>query len=61
MSTAKVVTKRTSTSGGHHSTDNTHSMTTTSYYVTFESLEDKSTGFASSFTIWNVGGAEIEY
>ena len=34
---AKVVTKRTSTSGGgHHSTDHTHSMTTTSYYVTFQ-------------------------
>ncbi|WP_249336603.1 DUF2500 domain-containing protein [Sporosarcina sp. Marseille-Q4063] len=34
---AKVVTKRTSTSGGaHHSTDHMHSMTTTSYYVTFQ-------------------------
>jgi hypothetical protein len=34
---AKVVTKRTSTSGGaHHSPDNTHSMTTTSYYATFQ-------------------------
>ena len=36
---AKVVAKRTNTSGGgHHATDDmhSHSMTTTSYYVTFQ-------------------------
>jgi hypothetical protein len=46
---AKVVTKRTSISGGtHHSTDNTHSMTTTSYYVTFEFESEDRTEFSLS-------------
>ena len=46
---AKVVTKRTNTSGGgNHSTDNTHSMTTTSYYVTFEFESRDRTEFSLS-------------
>lgn len=46
---ANVVTKRTSTSGGsHHSTDNMHSMTTTSYYVTFQFENGDRTEFSLS-------------